>query len=63
MLSEEALTVESGHRAIQVELQWLEGQTTNHLFMEVGERYLELFSAGDLDIFGEIIETLRFVDS
>jgi hypothetical protein len=39
------------------------GQTTNHLFMEVGERYLELFGSGDLEIFGTIIGTLRFVES
>jgi len=55
--------VAGGHRAIQFELQWLNGQTTNHLFMEVGERYLELSGSGDLAIFGEIIGTLRFVES
>jgi hypothetical protein len=63
VLSEEELTVAGGHRAIQFEHQWLNGQTTNHLFMEVGERYLELSGSGDLETFGEIIRTLRFVES
>ena len=63
VLSEEELTVTDGHRAIQFELQWVGGQTTNYMFMEVGERYLELFGSGDLENFGEIIATLRFVES
>ena len=63
VLSEEELTVADGHRAIQFELLWLRGKTTNHLLMEVGERYLELFGSGDLETFGEIIGTLRFVES
>jgi hypothetical protein len=63
VLSEEELTVAGGHRAIQFELQGFDGQTTNYLFMEVGDRYLELFGTGDLEEFGEIIGTLRFGES
>jgi hypothetical protein len=63
VLSEQELTMAGGHRSVQFELQWLRGQTTNHLFMEVGERYLELFSSGDLETFDEIIGSLRLVES
>jgi hypothetical protein len=62
VLSEQELAVAGDHRAIQFELQWLNGQTTNYLFMEVGERYLELYGAGDLENFDEIIASLRFVE-
>jgi hypothetical protein len=63
VLSEEELTVAGGHPAIQFELQGFDGQTTNHLLMEVGDRYLELIGSGDLQKFSEIIGTLRFVES
>jgi hypothetical protein len=63
VLLEEELTVADGHRAIQFKLQWLGGQTTNHLYMEVGDRYLELVSSGELGTFAEIIGSLRFVES
>ena len=63
MLSEEELTVAGGHCAVQFEFQWLRGQTTNHLFMEIGDRYLELVSPGDPETFDEIIGSLRFVES
>jgi hypothetical protein len=63
VLSEEELTVADGQRAVKFELLWLGGQTTNHLFMEIGDRYLELVSSGDPGTFDEIIGTLRFVES
>ncbi len=47
-------------RAVRVQLQWSGGQTTNHLYTTVGERYLELVGPGELEIFDEIIGTLRF---
>ena len=63
VLSEEELTVADGQRAVKFELLWLGGQTTNHLFMAIGDRYLELVSSGDPGTFDEIIGTLRFVES
>ena len=63
VLLEEERTVAGEHRAIQVQLQWPGGQTTNHLYLEVGERYLELFGLGEIEIFSEIIGTFRFVES
>jgi hypothetical protein len=63
VLSEEELTAADGQRAVKFELLWLGGQTTNHLFMEIGDRYLELVSSGDPGTFDEIIGTLRFVES
>ena len=63
VLSEEELTVADGQRAVKFELLRLGGQTTNHLFMEIGDRYLELVSSGDPGTFDEIIGTLRFVES
>jgi hypothetical protein len=63
VLLEEELTVADGQRAVKFELLWLRGQTTNHLFMEIGDRYLELVSSGDLGTFGEIIGSIRFVES
>ena len=62
VLSTEELSVAGGHRAVQVELQWV-GVQTNSFFMEVGERYLELFSRGDKETFAEIVSSLRFVES
>ena len=62
VLSEEELAVADGHRAIRFELLWLGGQTTNHLFMEIGDRYLELVSPGDPETFDEIVGSLQFVE-
>jgi hypothetical protein len=63
VLSEEELTVAGGHRAIKIELQGADGRIFNHLFMSVGDRYLDLSGSGDLETFNEIIGTLRFVES
>ena len=63
MLSEEELAVADGHRAIRFELLWLGGQTTYHLLMVLGDRYLELVSPGDPETFDEIIGSQRFVES
>ena len=63
VLLEEELTVADGQRAVKFEVLWLRGQTTNHLFMEIGDRYLELVSSGDLGTFDEIIGSLRLVES
>jgi hypothetical protein len=62
VLSEEELALAGGHRAIQFELEWPGGMTTHYLFTEVGDRYLEIYGHGALEIFGEIIGTLRFVE-
>jgi hypothetical protein len=63
ILLEEELIVAGGQRAVKFELLWLGGQTINHLLMEIGDRYLELFSPGDPGTIDEIIGSLRFVDS
>jgi hypothetical protein len=63
VLSEEELTVAGGHRAIKIELQGADGRIFNHLFMSVGDRYLDLSGSGDLETFNEIIGTLRFGES
>ena len=60
---EEELILAGGQRAVRFELQWLPGKSTNHLFMEIGDRYLELVSTGDPGTFDEIIGSLRFVAS
>lgn len=37
-------------------------RSSSYLFMEVGDRHLERFGSGDLETFGEIIGTLRFIE-
>jgi len=62
ILLEEEHIVAGGQRAVKFELLLLGGQTTNHLLMEIGDRYLELSSSGDLGTFDEIIGSLRFIE-
>ena len=62
VLFEEERTLVGGHRAIQFKLEWPGGGRTQYAFMEVRERYLELYGSGDLEIFGEIIGTLRLFE-
>ena len=63
VLLEEGLIVAGRQRAVTFELLWQGGQATNHLLMEIGDRYLELVSPGDPGTFDEIISSLRFVES
>lgn len=59
LLSEEALIVADGHRAVRFEVVWPGGMKTNHLLTEVGDRYLEINGSGDRASFDEIIGTLK----
>jgi hypothetical protein len=63
LLSEAELMLSDGPRAVQSEIQGVEGQSAYFLFTEIGERYLELFSSGDPEIFAEIVRTLQFFES
>ena len=62
VLSEEEILLANGQRALQFEIEGIEGPKTYSVLTEVGENYLELAGFVDLDLFSEIVQTLRPFD-
>lgn len=62
VVAEEELSLADGNRAFQFEIQALDGSSVYSLLTEVGENYLELSGPVELAEFGEIAQTLQFLE-
>jgi len=61
-VTEEELALEDGRRAFQFEIRGPDGSGVYSLLTEVGENYLELTGSVELVEFGEIAQTLHFLE-
>ncbi len=62
VVAEEELVLVDGRRAFQFEIQGPDGSGVYSLLTEVGENYLELTGPVELAEFGEIAQTLQFLE-
>jgi hypothetical protein len=59
VLSEEDVTLPSGHRAARFVIQTPDGERALFFFAALADRYLEMNGTGDLELVGQVTQTLR----